>query len=68
MDANVLSSIRHSKGFNRSVAVLIILALLGLTLERTIYYALNKNDIIEDENIVEKINRVAPHRPGNSGY
>jgi hypothetical protein len=39
------------------VTLLVILALLGLMLERVIYYTLNDNGVIEDENIVEKIQR-----------
>ena len=60
MDNNIITQIRASKGFSRSIALLIILALLGLTLERTLYYALNESDIIEDENPLERINRLAP--------
>lgn len=61
MDNNILSTIRTSRGFSRSVALLVILALLGLTLERVIYFALNDSDVIEDENVVERVNRQAPH-------
>jgi len=60
MDNNIISKIRTSKGFSRSVTLLIVLALLGLSLERTIYYVLNDNEIIADENPLERINRLAP--------
>ena len=62
MDTTLLNSIRTSKGFSRSVAYLISIVLIGLMVERTIYYALLENDVIEKENIVEKINRIAPHK------
>jgi len=62
MDTTLLNSIRTSKGFSRSVAYLISIALIALVVERTIYYVLLENDIIEKENVVEKINRVAPHK------
>jgi len=62
MDYNILSSIRTARGFNRSVALLVILALLGLMLERVIYYTLNDNGVIEDENPVERIQRMAPQQ------
>jgi len=67
MDNNILSTIRTAKGFNRSVAMLITLALLGVMLERTLYYTLNENDIIEDENVVERIQRMAPHKAKQLG-
>jgi hypothetical protein len=41
------------------VTLLVILALLGLMLERVIYYTLNDTGVIEDENVVEKIQRMA---------
>jgi hypothetical protein len=62
MDNNILSSIRTAKGFNRSVTLLVILALLGLMLERVIYYTLNDTGVIEAENPVEKIQRMAPQQ------
>lgn len=62
MDTTLLNTIRTSKGFSRSVAYLISIALIGLVVERTIYYALLDNDVIEKENVVEKINRIAPHK------
>jgi len=62
MDTTLLNSIRTSKGFSRSVTYLISIALIGLVVERTIYYALLDNDVIEKENVVEKINRIAPHK------
>ena len=67
MDNNILSTIRRSKGFSRSVAILISLALIGVILERTIYYTLNESGIIEDENVVEKIQRIAPHEARRLG-
>jgi len=60
MDNNILSTIRTSKGFSRSIVMLITLALLGVMLERTIYYTLNESGIIEDENIAERVKRMAP--------
>jgi len=62
MDTTLLNSIRTSYGFSRSVAYLISVALIALVVERTIYYALLENDVIEKENVVEKINRIAPHK------
>ena len=62
MDTALLNSIRTSYGFSRSVAYLISVALIALVVERTIYYVLLDNDVIEKENVVEKINRIAPHK------
>lgn len=62
MDTTLLNSIRTSYGFSRSVAYLISVALIALVVERTIYYVLLDNDVIEKENVVEKINRIAPHK------
>jgi len=62
MDTTLLNSIRTSYGFSRSVAYLISIALIALVVERTIYYVLLDNDVIEKENVVEKINRIAPHK------
>ncbi len=62
MDTNLLTAIRTSKGFSRSVTYLIIVAVLGVVLERSIYYTLRKLDAVPAENVVEKLNRVAPHK------
>jgi len=67
MDNNVISKIRTSKGFSRSVSVLIILALLGVTLERVIYFALQESEVIEEENIVERLKRQAPQEARKLG-
>ena len=47
--------------------MLITLAILGVMLERTIYYTLNEAGIIEDENAVERIQRIAPHEARRLG-
>lgn len=62
MNVSILEQIRKSQGFSRSVAYLISIALIGLVIERVIYYALLDNDVIEKENAIAKINRVAPHK------
>jgi len=62
MNTTLLNTIRTSKGFSRSVAYLISIALIALVVERTVYYVLLENDIVEKENVVQKINRVAPHK------
>lgn len=41
---------------------LMVIALVGLIAERTIYYTLLEGGIIERENAIEKLNRVAPHK------
>lgn len=67
MNTTLLNSIRKSKGFSRSVTYLIILALVGVVTERIIYYTLADNDVIEEENVVERINRLAPHQARRLG-
>ena len=67
MDFQVLNSIRNSKGFSRSVTYLIILAIMGITLERIIYYSLRSGDVIQKENVVEKMRRLAPYQARQLG-
>lgn len=62
MNTTLLNSIRTSAGFARSVVYLVSIALIGLVVERVIYYTLLEGDVIEKENAIEKINRVAPHK------
>lgn len=49
------------------MVMLITLALVGVTLERTIYYTLNESGVIEDENVVERVKRLAPHEASRLG-
>lgn len=67
MDMNILSGIRNSKGFNRGVAILVIVAIVGLLLERVIYYTLHENGVIAQEDVVEKLNRMAPDEARRMG-
>jgi len=60
-DFNILHSIRRSTGFSRGVAFLVIVAIVAIVAERTIYYVLEDNDIIEAENQVERIQQMTPH-------
>ncbi len=62
-----MTTLRNMRGFNRSVAYLIALALVGLMVERTIYYTLVDNDIIEAETPAEQLYRLAPHKAKQLG-
>lgn len=67
MNQTLLNSIRSSRGFSRSVTYLIAIALVGLVVERVIYYTLLESEIIAEENLVEKVYRVAPHKAKQMG-
>jgi hypothetical protein len=60
MDYNILSGIRNSRGFTRTIAILVIVAVVGLLLERTIYYTLRNSNVIAEEDQIAKLNRLAP--------
>ena len=67
MNMNLLTAMRHSKGFSRTVSYLIILALVGVLIERTIYFVLVETDVIEPESALETLYRVAPHKARQLG-
>lgn len=61
-NTNILESIRKSRGFSRSIAMLVVLVLVGIVAERTIYYSLRNADVIEEENVVKRAELLAPHK------
>ena len=58
---NPLGSIRRAQGFSRGVTILVVLALLALVAERSIYYLLLDNDAIEAQDPVATLQQRAPH-------
>ena len=56
----LLHRIRRARGFSRGVTILIVLALIGLTAERTIRYLLEQADVIEAQTPVEQLQQRAP--------
>lgn len=67
MNNTLLNTIRTSYGFSRSVTYLIAIALIGLVTERAIYYTLLESDVVVEENAIEKLYRVAPHKARQLG-
>ena len=62
-DITLLHRIRRARGFSRGVTILIVLALIGLTAERTIYYLLNKADVIEAQTPAEQLEQLQQRAP-----